>query len=90
MSCLKKQCKKLIVFSKNSARVDGANKKILRFIVGIVSLLAVYLLLNYIEDAFMTGKAEEIINIFKYLKYTIVVFWGVAGAPALFKLFKLA
>ena len=79
-----------IVFSKNSARVDGANKKILRFIVGIVSLLAVYLLLNYIEDAFMTGKAEEIINIFKYLKYTIVVFWGVAGAPALFKLFKLA
>ena len=79
-----------IVFAKNSARVDGANKKILRFIVGIVSLLAVYLLLNYIEDAFMTGKAEEIINIFKYLKYTIVVFWGVAGAPALFKLFKLA
>ena len=66
------------------------NKKILRFIVGIVSLLAVYLLLNYIEDAFMMGKAEEIINIFKYLKYTIVVFWGVAGAPALFKLFKLA
>ena len=52
--------------------------------------MAVYLLLNYIEDAFMTGKAEEIINIFKYLKYTIVVFWGVAGAPALFKLFKLA
>ena len=78
------------VFSKNSSRVDGENKKILIFIVGIVSLLAVYLLLNYIEDAFMTGKAEEIINIFKYLKYTIVVFWGVAGAPALFKLFKLA
>lgn len=79
-----------IVFSKNSARVDGANKKILRFIVGIVSLLAVYLLLNYIEDTFTVGKVEEIINIFKYLKYTIVVFWGVAGAPALFKLFKLA
>ena len=79
-----------IVFSKNSARVDGPDKKILRFIVGIVSLLAVYLLLNYIEDTFTVGKVEEIINIFKYLKYTIVVFWGVAGAPALFKLFKLA
>ena len=78
------------IFAKNTSRNVGLVKKILRFIVGIISLLAVYLLLNYIEDALIAGKTEDIINIIKYLKYTFVVFWGVAGAPALFKLFKLA
>ncbi|MCC3869565.1 phosphatase PAP2 family protein [Terrisporobacter mayombei] len=78
------------IFAKKSSKNEGLGKKILRFIVGIISLLAVYLLLNYVQDNLIVNKAEEIINIIKYLKYTIVVFWGVAGAPALFKLFKLA
>ena len=78
------------IFAKNPSKYEGLGKKIFRFIVGIISLLAVYLLLNYIEDSLIIGKTEEIINIIKYLKYTFVVFWGVAGAPALFKLFKLA
>lgn len=78
------------IFSKKPVRNEGFGKKILRFIIGIISLLAVYLLLNYVEDILITGKTEEIINIIKYLKYTFVVFWGIAGAPALFKLFKLA
>ena len=78
------------IFAKTPSRNEGLGKKILRFIVGIISLLAVYLLLNYIEDILIVGKAEEIINIIKYLKYTFVVFWGMAGAPALFKLFRLA
>lgn len=78
------------IFAKKSSKYEGLGKKIVRFIVGIISLLAVYLLLNYIEDALIVGKTQEIINIIKYLKYTFVVFWGVAGAPGLFKLFKLA
>ena len=78
------------IFAKKSPKFEGLVKKIVRFIVGIISLLAVYLLLNYIEDTLIVGKTQEIINIIKYLKYTFVVFWGVAGAPGLFKLFKLA
>ena len=78
------------IFAKTPSRNEGLGKKILRFIVGIISLLAVYLLLNYMEDTLIVGKTEEIINIIKYLKYTFVVLWGMAGAPALFKLFRLA
>ena len=77
------------IFAKNPSKFEGLGNRILRFVVGIISLLAVYLLLSYLEDI-IAVKLEEITNIFKYLKYTIVVFWGVAGAPAIFKLFKLA
>lgn len=78
------------IFANTPSRNEGLGNKILRFIVGIISLLAVYLLLKYMEDALIVDKAEEIINIIKYLKYTFLVFWGMAGAPALFKLFRLA
>lgn len=78
------------IFSKSTSKIEGIKGKILRFIIGIISLLIVYLIFKNIENTFMIGKNEEIINIFKYLKYTIIVFWGVAIAPALFKLFKLA
>ena len=78
------------IFSKSTSKIEGTKGKILRFIIGRISLLIVYLIFKNIENTFMIGKNEEIINIFKYLKYTIIVFWGVAIAPALFKLFKLA
>ncbi|WP_434798816.1 phosphatase PAP2 family protein [Terrisporobacter vanillatitrophus] len=84
------ETRKKNIFAKKTSKDEGLGKKILRFIVGIISLLAVYVLFNYVEDTLIVNKAEEIINIIKYLKYTLVVFWGVAGAPALFKLFKLA
>lgn len=78
------------IFTKNTSKPNGVKSKILRFIVGIISLLIVYLLLSYVEDNLIIESSENMINIFKYLKYTIVAFWGVAGAPAIFKLFKLA
>ena len=78
------------IFSKSTSKIEGTKGKILRFIIGIISLLIVYLIFKNIENTFMIGQNEEIINIFNYLKYTIIVFWGVAIAPALFKLFKLA
>lgn len=77
------------IFAKNPSN-DGLGKKVVRFIVGIVSLLLVYLLFNYLGDNFIADKSQNIMNVFSYIKYTIVVFWGIAGAPALFKLFKLA
>lgn len=78
------------IFAKNTAKYDGVGKKVLRFIIGLVSLLAIYLIFKYFEGTLMINNSESIINVFEYIKYTIVVFWGVAGAPALFKLFKLA
>ena len=78
------------IFAKNTSKYDRLGKKVGRFIVGIISLLLIYLVLNYIGDNFVINKSEDIISIFKYIKYTIVIFWGIAGAPALFKLFKLA
>ena len=78
------------IFAKKSSKYEGLVKKILRFLVGIVSLLAIYLLVSYIEDMLIVNQTEGIINIIKYLKYSFVVFWGVAGAPGLFKMFKLA
>lgn len=77
------------IFTPKASKTEVFGKRILRFVVGIISLLVVYLLLNYVQNILIVNKSEEIINIIKYLKYTIVVFWGVAGAPALFKLFKL-
>ena len=78
------------IFAKTSSRNKVLNQKILRFIVGIISLLAVYIFISYIEHILIVSNDEVIINIIEYLKYTFIVFWGVAGAPALFKLFKLA
>lgn len=78
------------MFLKSTSKIEGTKCKILRFIVGIISLLIVYLLFNYIQNTFIVGQVEDIVNLFKYLKYTIIVFWGVAGAPFIFKLFKLA
>lgn len=77
------------IFSKKSAKHGTIRNKIVRFIIGIISLLLVYIVFKYLENTYMIDKAEEVVNIFKFIKYTIVVFWGMAGAPALFKLFKL-
>ncbi|MEG0856622.1 MAG: phosphatase PAP2 family protein [Terrisporobacter sp.] len=78
------------IFAKSTSKYDGIGKKIGRFIIGLISLLAVYLVFKYLESTFMINKTEDMMNVFEYIKYTIVVFWGVAGAPALFKIFKLA
>ncbi|MEG2788409.1 MAG: phosphatase PAP2 family protein [Romboutsia sp.] len=51
-----------------------------RFLIGIVTLGLVYVGLKYIMP---TGY------MFDYIRYAVVVFYGIAGAPALFKIFKL-
>lgn len=78
------------IFAKKTLSFEGIGKKIIRFIIGLISLLAIYLLFKYLESAFMINKWEDIMNVFEYIKYTFIVFWGIAGAPVLFKIFKLA
>lgn len=63
--------------------------KILRFILGIVTLALVYLGLKLIRKVFFDASSETILIIVDYLRYAILAFWGVAGVPALFKVFKL-
>lgn len=77
------------IFAKNKPTYEGIGKKIVRFIVGLISLLAVYLIFKYLENILMINKSEDMINVFEYLKYTVIVFSGIAGVPALFKMFKL-
>lgn len=73
--------------SKNKNKINFSNKKdnkiaknICRFLLGIITLGLVYLGLKY------TMPSN---NLFDYIRYTIVVFYGVCGVPFLFKIFKL-
>lgn len=63
--------------------------KILRFILGIVSLGLVYLLMKLIKTVFFATSNEITLMIVDYVRYSILAFYGVAIVPALFKVFKL-
>lgn len=51
-----------------------------RFIVGIFTLALIYIGFKYIMPQGL---------VYDYIRYTITVFYGIAGAPAVFKLLKL-
>lgn len=59
---------------------DIFKRNLYRFIIGIVTLGLVYIGLKYIMPSAV---------VFDYIRYTIVVFYAVAGVPALFKLLNL-
>lgn len=76
---------------QNNKRIDFSSKysksrknkiiiNLYRFIIGISTLALAYVGLEYIIP---NGY------IFDYIKYTIVVFYGIAGVPAIFKILKL-
>ena len=67
--------------SKVDTNKDYIVKNAYRFILGIFTLLAVYLILNYIIPEYM---------IFNFIRYLIISLYAVAGVPALFKISKLA
>ncbi len=72
-----------INFNSNTKISNNKSKlirNIYRFLIGIITLGAMYLGLKYIMPS---G------DIFNYIRYAIVVFYGIAGVPAIFKLFKL-
>ncbi|MEF9991030.1 MAG: phosphatase PAP2 family protein [Romboutsia sp.] len=66
---------------------------IYRVIVGILTLGLVYVGLKYIAEFLIiseiTANIEMLAIVLDYIRYTLVVFYAVAGAPALFKKFKL-
>ena len=74
--------KKEISFSaKTDTKKDYIVKSAYRFILGIFTLLLVFLILNYIMPKYV---------LFKFIKYLIITLYAVAGVPALFKITKLA
>lgn len=76
------QTKKRINFSTgaNKTRKNKIIINLYRFIIGISTLAISYVGLKYI----MPGG-----YIFDYIRYTIVVFYGIAGVPAIFKMLNL-
>ena len=74
--------KKEISFSsKTDTNKDYIVKSAYRFILGIFTLLLVFLILNYIMPKYV---------LFKFIKYLIITLYAVAGVPVLFKITKLA
>ncbi|MGL4914628.1 MAG: phosphatase PAP2 family protein [Romboutsia sp.] len=78
------QNKGKINFSKNNKNnyynVNKIKRDISRFLIGIITLGGLYLVLKYIMP-------DEVI--FNYIRYTIVVFYAMAGVPTIFKILKL-
>lgn len=60
---------------------DYIIKGVYRFLLGIFTLLALFLVLDYILPKYI---------FFKFIKYLALVLYAVAGVPALFKITKLA
>ncbi|RDY28582.1 phosphatase PAP2 family protein [Romboutsia weinsteinii] len=79
--------------SRTTKRSNRMAINIYRFIVGIITLGLVYIGLKYLKEAIMPYIVLDNMNlvnmIMDYIRYALVVFYGVAGAPALFKILRL-
>ena len=60
---------------------DYIIKSVYRFLLGIFTLLGLFLVLQYILPEYV---------LFKFIKYLVLVLYAVAGVPTLFKITKLA
>ena len=67
--------------SKSYTNKDYIVKSVYRFMLGIFTLLAVFLILKYIMPNYV---------LFKFIRYFIISLYAVAGVPILFKIVKLA
>lgn len=83
-----KSKRKTSIFTSTKAKLKMTTR-ILRFLVGIISLGLVYLLLKYISVVLFSNSTEFVLLIVDYIRYTIVAFWGVGAVPFLFKIFSL-
>lgn len=73
--------KGVINFRTNKKRNNSnISKNIYRFLLGIITLGFVYLGLKYIMPSNI---------LFDYIRYTLIVFYGIGVVPALFKLLKI-
>ncbi|RDY24976.1 phosphatase PAP2 family protein [Romboutsia maritimum] len=87
--------KQTINFSnRQTKKRSRAFINLIRFILGILTLALVYILLKvgmpYILELIELKNLDFTKKILDYIRYTIVMFYGVAGVPALFKAFKLS
>ena len=80
--------KKANIFT-NAKSKPKLSTKILRFIVGIITLGIVYAALKSLVILLQIDTIEGISLLADYIRYTIVVFWGIAGVPFLFERFGL-
>ena len=88
-----KKCRNSINFSRNAKSDNTLGRMIKRFIVGIISLGIVYILLKYISSVvpnyFKVDNFGAYNVIANYIRYSILVFYAVAGVPLLFKCLNL-
>ncbi|MBU5337054.1 phosphatase PAP2 family protein [Intestinibacter bartlettii] len=80
--------KRANIFTNNKSK-PKLSVKILRFIVGIITLGIIYVAAKSLVVLLLANASEEVLLIADYIRYTIVVFWGIAGAPFLFERFGL-
>ncbi len=75
------------ISSRGGYQASGpVEKRALRFVVGLIGVLILWRGL-----AFVLPEGEELIPLmFRYIRYTLVGFWIIAGAPWLFFRIKLA
>ena len=76
------------IFTNNKTK-PKLSTKILRFIVGIVTLGIIYAAGKSLQILLFADASQDVLYIIEYIRYTIVVLWGVAGAPFLFEYFGL-
>lgn len=80
--------KRANIFTNNKSK-PKLSVKILRFVVGIITLGIIYAAAKSLVILLLPNASEEVLLIADYIRYTIVVFWGIAGAPFLFERFGL-
>ncbi|WP_195250771.1 phosphatase PAP2 family protein [Romboutsia sp. 1001713B170207_170306_H8] len=88
-----RKSKGYINFSKNRKNESSLIINIKKFLVGIISLGIVYIILKYtvgiIPNYFDVSNIDSFDMVTNYIRYSIVVFYAVAGVPALFKVLNL-
>ena len=88
-----KRNRQAINFSRNSKNENRVSIIFKRFIIGIISLGVVYMLLKsaaYLIPKYFEVKNFEIYSVIvNYIRYSLVVFYAVAGVPLLFKVLNL-
>lgn len=80
------ESKKTVSIFTSKKSKPSVKTKLLRFVLGIVTLGAVYGLLKYLSIViFGNNSSEAILLIVDYIRYTLIALWGVAGVPFLFE-----
>lgn len=76
-----------VIKKENLSKKEVIKKNIIRFLVGIITLAIIYIIPKVlIYNISMNNSIEMIVS---FLRYSLVVIWGVAGAPYIFKKFNI-